>query len=283
MDFIVLNMEEDPKIPIILGRSFLNTACAFVDVCESTLTLWVGDESEVFKATQDIKQEETSKEEVSSIDLDDELLEKEFALLQEENPNNVLLSSGGNDDVEKDLEEIEKLLEETDPEETMEFGEYAPTRRVASTDSTSPVEKFRNEDNLDLLFTSSFDVLNMKIFPDPLEGPTAEGEIVKNYCDFPNAQVAYLDTMIQKDEEIRLDEEASMGEKESARADDLTNSSLESQIANQEILSPTIKRTKPRARISTLYEVFTFEPPESLVREESEEESLNSRDDEVEI
>lgn len=36
-DFIVLDMEEDHKIPIILGRPFLNTACAIVDVQESKL------------------------------------------------------------------------------------------------------------------------------------------------------------------------------------------------------------------------------------------------------
>ncbi|XP_023751176.2 uncharacterized protein LOC111899567 [Lactuca sativa] len=86
VDFVVLDMEEDPKIPIILGRPFLNTACALIDVCESTLTLRVGDKSVVFKAIQEIKQEETRKEEVSSIDLDDELLQKEFALLEEEDP-----------------------------------------------------------------------------------------------------------------------------------------------------------------------------------------------------
>ncbi|KAL7605041.1 uncharacterized protein LOC111883048 [Lactuca sativa] len=39
VDFVILDMEEDPKGPIILGRPFLNTACALVDVCESTITL----------------------------------------------------------------------------------------------------------------------------------------------------------------------------------------------------------------------------------------------------
>ncbi|KAL7610397.1 hypothetical protein Lser_V15G12026 [Lactuca serriola] len=58
VDFVVLDMEEDPETPIILGRSFLNTACALIDVCESTLTLRVGDESAVFKAQPEIKQEE---------------------------------------------------------------------------------------------------------------------------------------------------------------------------------------------------------------------------------
>ncbi|XP_023747600.1 uncharacterized protein LOC111895767 [Lactuca sativa] len=61
-DFVVLDMEEDPKIPIILGRPFLNTACTLIDVCESTLTLRVGDESAVFKSLPEIKQEEARKE-----------------------------------------------------------------------------------------------------------------------------------------------------------------------------------------------------------------------------
>ncbi|KAL7591904.1 hypothetical protein Lser_V15G34946 [Lactuca serriola] len=62
VDFVVLDMEEDLEIPIILGRSFLNTACALIDVCESTLTLRVGDESVVFKALPEIKQEEERKD-----------------------------------------------------------------------------------------------------------------------------------------------------------------------------------------------------------------------------
>ncbi|XP_023769879.1 uncharacterized protein LOC111918442 [Lactuca sativa] len=44
MDFLVLDMEEDPKVPIILGRPFLNTVGALVDMCESTLTLRVGND-----------------------------------------------------------------------------------------------------------------------------------------------------------------------------------------------------------------------------------------------
>ncbi|XP_023759122.1 uncharacterized protein LOC128127379 [Lactuca sativa] len=62
VDFVVLDMEEDLEIPIILGRSFLNTACALIDVCESTLTFRVGDESVVFKALPEIKQEEERKD-----------------------------------------------------------------------------------------------------------------------------------------------------------------------------------------------------------------------------
>ncbi|XP_052621826.1 uncharacterized protein LOC128127384 [Lactuca sativa] len=173
VDFVVLDIEEDPEIPIILGRPFLNTACALIDVCESTLTLRVGDESAVFKAISEVKQQETRKGEVSSIDLDDEILQKELALLQEEDPSKFLLSSGGNDDVEKDLEEIEKMLKGTDSENTVECDEFAPPRRVKSTYSTSPDENLRNLNYLDLTVTSPLPDLDMNIFPNSLEDQAA--------------------------------------------------------------------------------------------------------------
>ena len=43
-DFVVLDMEEDPKIPIILGRPFLATAGAIIDVKNHKLSLVIGKE-----------------------------------------------------------------------------------------------------------------------------------------------------------------------------------------------------------------------------------------------
>ncbi|XP_035845710.1 uncharacterized protein LOC118492057 [Helianthus annuus] len=48
-DFVVLGMEADEKVPLILGRPFLNTAKALIDVFLGTITLRAGDESVVFK------------------------------------------------------------------------------------------------------------------------------------------------------------------------------------------------------------------------------------------
>ncbi|MFS7905812.1 putative aspartic peptidase domain superfamily [Helianthus anomalus] len=48
-DFVVLNMEADEKVPLILGRPFLNTAKALIDVFLGTITLRAGDESVVFE------------------------------------------------------------------------------------------------------------------------------------------------------------------------------------------------------------------------------------------
>ncbi|GKC77868.1 reverse transcriptase domain-containing protein, partial [Tanacetum coccineum] len=43
-DFVVVNFELDPRVPIILGRPFLRTAKALIDLYEEALTLRVGKE-----------------------------------------------------------------------------------------------------------------------------------------------------------------------------------------------------------------------------------------------
>ncbi|GKC49237.1 putative reverse transcriptase domain-containing protein, partial [Tanacetum coccineum] len=50
IDFIILDMPEDVKVPLILGRPFLSTAHAKIDVFKRKITLRVGDEKIVFKS-----------------------------------------------------------------------------------------------------------------------------------------------------------------------------------------------------------------------------------------
>ncbi|GKA84461.1 hypothetical protein Tco_0806056 [Tanacetum coccineum] len=50
VDFIVLDMPEDIKVPLILGRPFLSTAHAKIDVFKRKITLRVGDDKIVFKS-----------------------------------------------------------------------------------------------------------------------------------------------------------------------------------------------------------------------------------------
>ncbi|GJV65788.1 reverse transcriptase domain-containing protein [Tanacetum coccineum] len=47
-DFVVVNFEPDPRVPIILGRPFLRTAKALIDLYEETLILRVGKEELVY-------------------------------------------------------------------------------------------------------------------------------------------------------------------------------------------------------------------------------------------
>ncbi|GKB45043.1 hypothetical protein Tco_0889985, partial [Tanacetum coccineum] len=52
VDFIILDMPEDVKVPLILGRPFLSTAHAKIDVFERKITLRVGEERIVFKSVK---------------------------------------------------------------------------------------------------------------------------------------------------------------------------------------------------------------------------------------
>ncbi|GJZ84226.1 homeodomain-like protein [Tanacetum coccineum] len=49
-DFIILDMPKDVKVPLILGRPFLSTAHAKIDVFKKKITLKVGDEKIIFKS-----------------------------------------------------------------------------------------------------------------------------------------------------------------------------------------------------------------------------------------
>ncbi|XP_075499401.1 uncharacterized protein LOC142537792 [Primulina tabacum] len=55
VDFVVLDMEEDREIPLILGRPFLATEEALIDVQKGELVLRFNDESVVFNVFQYIK------------------------------------------------------------------------------------------------------------------------------------------------------------------------------------------------------------------------------------
>ena len=48
VDFVVLDMEEDPEIPLILGRPFLATGATLIDVQSGGLTLRVTTEEVTF-------------------------------------------------------------------------------------------------------------------------------------------------------------------------------------------------------------------------------------------
>ncbi|GKA56825.1 putative reverse transcriptase domain-containing protein [Tanacetum coccineum] len=52
VDFIILDMPEDIRVPLILGRPFLSTARAKIDVYKRKITLRVGEENIIFKSVK---------------------------------------------------------------------------------------------------------------------------------------------------------------------------------------------------------------------------------------
>ncbi|GKA58699.1 hypothetical protein Tco_0758012 [Tanacetum coccineum] len=52
VNFIILDMPKDIKVPLILGRPFLSIACAKIDVFKRKITLRVGEEKIIFKSVK---------------------------------------------------------------------------------------------------------------------------------------------------------------------------------------------------------------------------------------
>ncbi|XP_057993058.1 uncharacterized protein LOC131174040 [Hevea brasiliensis] len=77
VDFVVLEMEEDVQIPIILGKPFLATARAVIDVKNGWLTLKVGDEEVEFNLFSMTKHK-LEPDQCFKVDIVDKQVEEEF-------------------------------------------------------------------------------------------------------------------------------------------------------------------------------------------------------------
>ncbi|GJZ99732.1 reverse transcriptase domain-containing protein, partial [Tanacetum coccineum] len=75
-DFVVVDFEADPRVPLILGRSFLKTGRTLIDVYEGEITLRVDNEAVTFNLDQTMKYSSTDDNSVNRIDIIDEICEE---------------------------------------------------------------------------------------------------------------------------------------------------------------------------------------------------------------
>ncbi|XP_035838168.1 uncharacterized protein LOC118485807 [Helianthus annuus] len=111
VDFVVLDMEADEKVPIILGRPFLCTAKAIIDVFDGKITLQVGEERVTFEIARSM-----------------------------EHP------SGSDDLIENRIDEVvEKVEEVVSESEEVEENEWVPEvlalSEIKSESESTPIEK----------------------------------------------------------------------------------------------------------------------------------------------
>ncbi|GKD56070.1 reverse transcriptase domain-containing protein [Tanacetum coccineum] len=83
-DFVILEMEEDSKVPLILGRPFLYTADAVIRVKQKQLNLRVGTERMIFYIDYVMKHSYSNDDTCFSIDVIDKILEEDFDTLLDE-------------------------------------------------------------------------------------------------------------------------------------------------------------------------------------------------------
>ncbi|XP_056688773.1 uncharacterized protein [Spinacia oleracea] len=110
-DFVVMEMEEDAQVPIILGRPFLATAGAIIDMKNGKITFEVGDEKMEYTLTNSMGSPSMG-ETIYRVDALDEAIEaKAFSLQLDDSLQTVLMGSANEEDWE--TREYKRLLEET--------------------------------------------------------------------------------------------------------------------------------------------------------------------------
>ncbi|GJZ45384.1 reverse transcriptase domain-containing protein, partial [Tanacetum coccineum] len=155
-----MSMEEDIKVPLILGRPFLHTADAVIRVKQRQLNLRVGTKGIIFNINSAMKHSYSNDDTCFSIDVIDEILEEYF---------NALLDEGS-----KILHSIEgTLLEE---EIFVEFDEFMAMTADENSDSESDTEDAPFEKitiNTNYKIKTSLEEpptdLELKLIPDNME------------------------------------------------------------------------------------------------------------------
>ncbi|GJZ40132.1 reverse transcriptase domain-containing protein [Tanacetum coccineum] len=84
MDFVILQTEEDDKVPLILGRPFLHTANAIIRVKNKELNLGVGDNRITFLIDKAMQHSYSNDDTCFSMDVIDEVTEEELDALLDE-------------------------------------------------------------------------------------------------------------------------------------------------------------------------------------------------------
>ena len=67
-DFIILNMEEDSQVPMLLGRSFLATGAALIDMQNGILMLRVGEETTDFNLIRSLRNLDIERDDIKSVE-----------------------------------------------------------------------------------------------------------------------------------------------------------------------------------------------------------------------
>ncbi|GJU27234.1 reverse transcriptase domain-containing protein [Tanacetum coccineum] len=159
-DFVIIKMEEDSKVPLILGRPFLHTADAIIQVKQKQLNLEVGTKQMIFNIDSAMKHSYSNDDTYFSIDVINEILKEDF---------NAILDQGS-----KILHSIEgTLLEE---EIFAEFDEFIAMTADVNSDSEFDTEEPRYKKisiNIDYKIKTSLEEpytdLELKPLPDNLE------------------------------------------------------------------------------------------------------------------
>ncbi|GJW86693.1 reverse transcriptase domain-containing protein [Tanacetum coccineum] len=175
-DFVVVDFDADPRVPLILGRSFLKTGRALIDVYAGELTLRVGNKAVTFNLDQTSRYSSNYDDiSVNRIDVihvackDDFLLEETDAFLAIEDEPISLEIDDSYYDSEGDILLLEKFLNDdpsSPPLPPQELKVVEPKNEKSSIDEPPEVELKDLPPHLEYAFLEGTDKLPVIIAKD---------------------------------------------------------------------------------------------------------------------
>ncbi|GJZ68493.1 reverse transcriptase domain-containing protein [Tanacetum coccineum] len=177
-NFVVVNFEPDPRVPIILGRPFLRTAKALIDQYEEKLTLRVGSDELVFYAEKFEKSK--NKQFAHAIFVIDFLKDEPFSGSTTNHFDAIPLSSSPvktSDNLEEFADELtlpkKVMVEDVENENSNVSDSDEPD--LLNSPLTDKVESFAPEDDIDEIN----DFLAMEVSSNFEEGYfNSEGDVI---------------------------------------------------------------------------------------------------------
>ncbi|GJQ93732.1 reverse transcriptase domain-containing protein [Tanacetum coccineum] len=157
-DFVILEMEEDSKVLLILGRPFLHTADAVIRVKQKQLNLGVGTERMIFNIDSAMKHSYSNDDTRFSIGVIDEILEEHFDALLDEG-SKILRSIKGTLLEEEIFSEFDEFIA-MDKDENSKSDTKEPPFEKITINTNYKIKKSLEEPLTDL---------ELKPFPDNLE------------------------------------------------------------------------------------------------------------------
>nr|GEU82105.1 splicing factor [Tanacetum cinerariifolium] len=172
-----LDMPEDSRVPIILGKPFLATARAMIYIFNKKITLRVGDDEVIFDMDQSIKRPPTKDDECYGVDNLDGAINTEAHELLANNMSDSFLLKGLEKLIDQsDLESCESFecdcVDDSDAGEPIRHIDFVNTPYRVTQKTTEP-DKFETEQ---LYLSSANEIdekkLELKILPQRLESHT---------------------------------------------------------------------------------------------------------------
>ena len=141
VDFVVLDMEEDRTIPLILGRPFLNTGKALIDVYSGKLILRIDDEHVSFDVLKAVKHS-SDHALCSRIDLIDICVHESCEDILFDDPvESCLMMDGSNESFSVDTHEGKKWLDANMVYTNPRIRSYEPIERTTISQLLPSIEK----------------------------------------------------------------------------------------------------------------------------------------------